>query len=68
LGLTTAYQNSPQKHIWRALTLLLGTGIAEIMRADVSKTADRRWQELFMSSFVEGRLREKPTARASRRA
>jgi len=56
-------RNSPQKHVWRALIVLLtaeGHGTSEIMRrAGVAKTAVWRWQERFMQDSVDGLLRDK---------
>jgi len=63
LDAIVADRNSPQRHVWRARTVLLaadGAGTAEIMRlAGVSKTAVWRWQERFMREGVDGLLRDK---------
>ena len=56
-------RNTPQKHVWRCRIVLLtaeGAGTSTIMRtAGVSKTAVWRWQERFMTSGVDGLLRDK---------
>ena len=56
-------RNTPQKHVWRCRIVLLsaeGAGTSTIMRmAGVSKTAVWRWQEWFMTSGVDGLLRDK---------
>ena len=58
-----ADRNSPQKHVWRALIVLLtadGLGTNEIMRrSGKSKTVVWRWQERFMQEGVAGLLRDK---------
>jgi len=63
LDAIVAHRNSPQKHVWRALIVLLtadGCGTAEIMRrSGTSKTAVWRWQERFMTDGVAGLLRDK---------
>jgi transposase len=63
LDAIVADRNSPQKHVWRALIVLLtadGCGTAEIMRrSGTSKTAVWRWQERFMTDGVAGLLRDK---------
>src|SRR5919112_2266542 len=63
LEAVVADRNSPQKHVWRARTVLLtadGCGTAEIMRrAGKAKTAVWRWQERFMREGVSGLLRDK---------
>lgn len=54
---------SPQKHVWRARIILLsaeGTGTMSIMAATgKSKTCVWRWQERFMTSGVDGLLRDR---------
>jgi transposase len=56
-------RNARQKHVWRCRILLLtadGVGTSTMMRmAGVSKTAVWRWQERFMTSGVDGLLRDK---------
>ena len=56
-------RNARQKHVWRCRIVLLtadGAGTSAIMRmAGVSKTAVWRWQERFMTTGVEGLLRDK---------
>jgi transposase len=63
LAAIVADRNSPQKHVWRAQSVLLtadGCGTAEIMRrSSTSKTAVWRWQERFMTAGVAGLLRDK---------
>jgi transposase len=63
LDAITANRNSPQKHVWRSLIVLLtadGIGTNEIMRqTGRSKTAVWRWQERFMEEGVDGLLRDK---------
>src|SRR5215467_11090788 len=58
-----ANRNSPQKHVWRAIIILLtadGLGTVEIMRrTGKSKTCVWRWQERFMAAGVDGLLRDK---------
>jgi hypothetical protein len=58
-----ANRNSPQKHVWRAIIILLttdGLGTVEIMRrTGKSKTCVWRWQERFMAAGVAGLLRDK---------
>jgi transposase len=58
-----ANRNSPQKHVWRALIVLLTAdrlGTVEIMRrTGKSKTCVWRWQERFMAAGVDGLLRDK---------
>jgi transposase len=56
-------RNAPQKHVWRALIVLLsadGVGTVEIMRrTEKSKTCVWRWQERFMQEGVAGLERDK---------
>ena len=56
-------RNAAQKHVWRAVIVLLstqGVGTAEIMRrSGKSKTCVWRWQERFMEEGVDGLLRDK---------
>jgi len=63
LAAIAADRNSPQKHVWRALIVLLtadGGGTAEIMRrTDTGKTIVWRWQERFMTDGGAGLLRDK---------
>jgi transposase len=58
-----AAPQSPQKHVWRALIILLsddGLGTTAIMVATgKSKTCVWRWQERFMMEGVDGLLRDK---------
>ena len=58
-----ADRNSPQKHVWRARTVLRsaqGVGTNGIMRVTgKAKTCVRRWQERFMQAGVDGLLRDK---------
>ena len=59
----TRDRNTPQKHVWRSMIVLLsasGVGTAEIMRqTGKSKTCVWRWQERFMATGVDGLLRDK---------
>ena len=63
LQAVVASRNSPQKHVWRAMIILLtadGLGTVEIMRrTGKSKTCVWRWQERFMAAGVDGLLRDK---------
>jgi hypothetical protein len=63
LEAVVANRNSPQKHVWRAIIILLtteGLGTVEIMRrTGKSKTCVWRWQERFMAAGVAGLLRDK---------
>ena len=56
-------RNSPQKHVWRAMIILLtadGVGTNSIMAATgKDKTCVWRWQERFMLEGVEGLVRDK---------
>jgi len=56
-------RNAAQKHVWRALIVLLtadGLGTNEIMRrTGKSKTCVWRWQERFMQEGIESLLRDK---------
>ncbi|MGG5890901.1 helix-turn-helix domain-containing protein [Falsiroseomonas sp. HC035] len=56
-------RNSPQKHLWRALIVLLaadGHGTIEIMRQlDVAKAAAWRWQERSTQAGTDGLLRDR---------
>jgi transposase len=56
-------RNAAQKHVWRALIILLsadGVGTAAVMRqTGKSKTCVWRWQERFMCEGVAGLLRDK---------
>jgi transposase len=56
-------RNAPQKHVWRAETVLLsadGIGTVEIRRrTGTSKTCVWRWQERFAEAGVGGLLRDK---------
>ncbi len=58
-----AGRNSPQKHVWRAQTVLLsadGVGANEIMRVTgKAKTCVRRWQQRFMEAGTDGLLVDK---------
>lgn len=55
--------SSPQKHVWRARSILMsgdGFGTVAIMEeTGKSKTCVWRWQERFMSEGVDGLLRDK---------
>ena len=57
-----ADRNSPQKHVWRTLIVLLtaeGFSTTEVMRqAGVAKTCVWRWQERFVEEGVDGLLRD----------
>ena len=56
-------RNAPQKHVWRAEIVLLGSdgvGTVDIMRqTGKSKTCVWRWQERFAAEGFEGLLRDK---------
>lgn len=56
-------RNSPQKHVWRAQTVLLtaeGCGTMELTRrTGTSKTSVWRWQARFLAEGVPGLLRDK---------
>ena len=58
-----ADRNAPQKHVWRAMIVVLsadGAGTHEIMRrTDTSKPCVWRWQERFAQEGVDGLLRDK---------
>jgi len=59
----TIDRNAPQKHVWRALIVLMsaeGTGTNAIIReTGKSKTCVWRWQERFAAEGFEGLLRDK---------
>jgi transposase len=63
LEMLIADRNTPQKHVWRAKTVLMsadGVGTAAIMTAtDTAKTTVWRWQARFMDEGVDGLLRDK---------
>jgi hypothetical protein len=58
-----ADRNRPQKHVWRANSVLLtsaGCGTAEIMRrTGKAKTCVWRWRERYMQAGVDGLLKDK---------
>jgi transposase len=59
----TIERNAPQKHVWRALIVLMsaeGTATNAIIReTGESKTCVWRWQERFAAGGFEGLLRDK---------
>jgi hypothetical protein len=63
LNAIVAAGSSPQKHVWRAKTILMSAddiGTVAIMNATgKSKTCIWRWQERFMAEGVDGLLRDK---------
>jgi transposase len=63
LDAVVADRNTPQKHVWRALIVLLsadGVGTMEIARrTGRSKPTVWRWQARFAASGVDGLLRDK---------
>src|SRR6476619_143607 len=56
-------RNSPQKHVWRAHSVLLtadGCGTMELTRCTgTSKTSVRRWQDRFLAEGLPSLLRDK---------